>query len=300
MRPVKIAAVSFLVEEEIHPLELNFEKCIQYIRQAKARSADILCLPENVVATNVQPELESAAEQYPGLFTNFFRNAAREFKMNLVVPYLVRAGRRTYNQATVFDREGETVGYYRKLQPNGAELKHITPGDELPVFQLDCGRIAVMMCLDIYFPEIARIYALKGAEIIFWPTITHGPTQEALLTQLRARAADNSVILVESNLAGHPPYAPYAGRIHPGNARIVDPNGDILAQTGRRHGVAIAEVDLDEVRLTSQCVLLREPDRTREDLFRLMRTDLYAAEYAALAKRRKKSAAAPARKRRKR
>ncbi len=299
MRLVKIAAVSFLVEEETHPLELNFEKCIQYIRQAKGRGADIVCLPENVVATNVQPELQTAAEQYPGLFTNFFRNAAREFKINLVAPYLARAGRKIYSQATVFDREGRTVGLYRKVQPNGAELKHIAPGNNLPVFQLDCGRIAVMMCLDMYFPEIARIYALKGAEIIFWPTITHGPTQEALLVQLRARAADNSVILVESNLADHPPYAPYAGRIHPGNARIVDQHGDIIAQTGRRHGIAVAEVDLDEVRLTSQCMLLREPDRMREDLFRLMRTDLYAKEYAALARRKKKVAPPPARKRRK-
>jgi predicted amidohydrolase len=155
----------------------------------------------------------------------------------------------------------------------------------LPVFVLDFGRIAVMICMDIYFPEIPRIYALKGAEVLFWPTVTHGPTQEILRTQLTARAVDNSIVLVESNFANHPPYAPYSGRFRPATARILDHNGDILAQTGRRHGVAIAEVDLDEVRLTSGCVLKREPDHIREDLERITRLDFYAKEYATLARK---------------
>jgi hypothetical protein len=84
-------------------------------------------------------------------------------------------------------------------------------------------------------------------------------------------------------MAGRPPYAPYAGRYRPGTARILDPNGDVLAQTGRREGIAFADVDLDEVRLTSWCVLFREPDRFREDLESMTRLDLYAREYARLA-----------------
>ena len=66
-----------------------------------------------------------------------------------------------------------------------------------------------------------------------------------LRTQFTARALDNSLIMAEANLAGHPPYAPYAGRFLPATGRIIDHNGDIIAQTGRRHGVAIANVDLD-------------------------------------------------------
>ena len=66
---------------------------------------------------------------------------------------------------------------------------------------------------------------------------------------------------------------------------IVDSNGDVLAQTGRRHGVAFADVDLDEVRLTSNTVLLREPDLFREDMESITRMDLYALEYAAIAEK---------------
>jgi predicted amidohydrolase len=141
--------------------------------------------------------------------------------------------------------------------------------------------------MDIYFPEIARIYAMKGAEILFWPTTTHGPTQSGLESQLRSRAIDNSLYIVESNLAGHPPYAPYSGRFYPGNARIVDFNGDIIAQTGRRAGLAIADIDLDEIRKTSGVVLINEEDETRADLESLVRMDLFAEEYSQIAKNQK-------------
>jgi predicted amidohydrolase len=143
-----------------------------------------------------------------------------------------------------------------------------------------------MICMDIYFPEIARIYAMKGVEILFWPTTTHGPSQSGLEAQLRSRAIDNSIHIVESNLSGDPPYAPYAGRFYPGNARIVDHNGDIIAQTGRRSGLAIADIDLDEPRKTQGVFLINEPDNTREDLEALTRMDLYAREYESLAKSR--------------
>ena len=288
MRTVRIGTTAFLVEETPHSIDMNIKRALGYIRLAKERGADILCLPEMVVTANVPRDLEYYAEEYPGEITKAFQRAARTNTIDLVAPYLVRSGRKVYNQATVIDRRGKIVGCYRKVQPTAEESRHVSYGNDLPVFQLDFGRIAIMICMDIYFPEIPRVYAFKGAEIVFWPTVSHGPTQESLRTQLTARAIDNSLIVVESNLANHPPYAPYIGRFRPATARIIDHNGDVLAQTGRRHGVAVATVDLDEVRLTSQCVLVREPDRMREDLESITRLDLYAREYAKLSKKQKR------------
>lgn len=288
MRNVTIATTAFLVEDTPHTMDMNIGRAAGYIALAKERGADIICLPEMVNTANVPRELEYYAEDYPGPVTAAFRRAARKHRINVIAPYLVRVGKKVYNQATVIDREGKIAGVYRKVQPTAAESHHVTPGNELPVFDLDFGRIAVMICMDIYFPEIPRIYAFKGAEILFWPTISHGPTQETLRTQLTARAIDNSLIVAESNLANHPPYAVYAGRFRPATARIIDHNGDLLAQTGRRHGVATATVDLDEVRLTSQCVLIREPDRMREDLESITRLDLYAKEYQKLFRKQKR------------
>jgi predicted amidohydrolase len=288
MRNVTIGTTAFLVDDRPHSVEMNIQRAMDYIAIAHGRGADILCLPEMVTTANVPKELEYHAEEYPGVFTDAFRRAARRYRMHLIAPYLVRAGRQLYNQATVIDRKGAIVGFYRKVQPTAEESRHVRPGDRLPVFELDFGKVAVMICMDIYFPEIPRIYAFKGAEIIFWPTVSHGPTQEALRTQATARALDNSLIMVESNLANHPPYAPYTGRFRPATARIIDHNGDILAQTGRRDGVATATVDLDEVRLTSQCVLIREPDRMKEDLEKITRLDLYAKEYMKLSRTQKR------------
>ena len=288
MRIARIATTAFLCEDYRHTPAMNVARAVDYIRRARSERADILCLPEMVTTANVGPGLEYEAEDYPGEFTRAFRAAARAAGINVVAPYLARSGGKRYNQATVIDRKGKIVGVYRKIQPTAEERRRVTPGNDFPVFDMDFGRIAVMICMDIYFPEIPRIYAFKGAEILFWPTVSHGPTQEALRTQLAARALDNSLIVAESNLANHPPYAAYSGRFRPATARILDHNGDVIAQTGRRHGIAVAAVDLDEVRLTSLCVLIREPDRMREDLQSITRLDLYAKQYARLARKQKR------------
>jgi len=287
MRSVRIASTSFLIDESPHTIEQNIYRACAYIEEAGSKGADIICLPESVTTANVSIAEQYSAERYPGAWTKTFSQCAKKNKINVIVPYWTQTKNKKYNQATVFNRQGKISGYYRKVQPHAEELRHIIAGSEFPVFALDFGKITVMICMDIYFPEIARIYAMKGAEIIFWTTTTVGPTQEGLEAQIKSRAIDNSIYIVEANYIQRPPYAPYAGRWRPGNARIVDYNGDIIAQTGRRDGLAICEIDLDDERRTSQVILKREPDHTREDMEELVRLDIYAKEYAALSDKRK-------------
>jgi|SRR5579883_2225571 len=287
MRNVRIATASFLIDDEPHTIEKNIACAEGYIKEAKEKGADVICLPETATTLNIPDKKTYTAESFPGEWTKQFSALAKKYKINIIAPYFVQVKGKKYNQATVIDRMGKVAGYYRKVQPHAKELKHVLPGDDLPVFELDFGKISVMICMDIYFPEIARIYAMKGAEILFWPTTTVGPTQDGLEAQVKSRAIDNALYVVESNCAQKPPYAPYAGRWRPGNAKIVDYNGDILAQTGRKDGLAIADIDLDAPRLTSQVVLKREPDHFREDMESMARLSLYAKEYAALAKKKK-------------
>ena len=263
-----------------HTAEFNLDRAAKYIEDASAAGAQIVCLPETVT-TNGVPYSNGKPEVSDG-WTPFFQEQARKHSIAVIAPFFV-SDKAIYNQATVFNASGDVVSNYRKVQPTGSEAQWVTPGNDFPIFDLGFAKIAIIICMDIYFPEIARIYAMKGAEILFWPTTTHGPTQSGLEAQLRSRAIDNSLWIVESNLAGHPPYAPYNGRYHPGNARIVDFNGDIIAQTGRRGGIAIADIDLDERRTTANVVLIHDPDNTRADLESLARMDLYAKEYAKIA-----------------
>jgi predicted amidohydrolase len=286
MRKIRIASVSFLMEDAPHTIDLNLDRATKYIEEASAAGAHIICLPETVTTNGVlnsngKPEVSNT-------WTSFFQEKARTHSIVVIAPFFVADGKEIYNQASVFNASGDSIRYYRKAQPTGSEAQWITPGNEFPIIDLGFATIAVMICMDLYFPEIARIYAMKGAEILFWPTTTHGPTQSGLEAQLRSRAIDNSLWIVESNLAGHPPYAPYHGRYHPGNARIVDFNGDIIAQTGRRAGLAIADIDLDERRTTANVVLINDPDNTRADLESLARMDLYAKEYANIAKQQQR------------
>lgn len=286
MRLMRIATVSFLLDDHPHSVAQNVARAVAYVRDAARAGADIVLLPESVTTINTAKQRSCVGENFPGTWTKAFSNAARTHNVNLIAPYFVQVGKKRFNQATVFRRDGSIAGFYRKVQPHAQELKHVTPGDAFPVIELDCGRIAVMICFDIYFPEIARIYAMNGAEVLFWPTMTVGPTQEGLHAQLVSRAIDNSLHVVESNYAQRLPYAPHAGRWRPGNARVINYDGETLASTGRKHGIAIAEIDLDVKRMTSQVVLRREPDRTREDIEWIARMPLFATEYARLARRK--------------
>ncbi len=263
------------MEDSPHTVELNLERASHYIHDASHAGANIVCLPETVTTNGVPSALDTVDDGW----AKFFAATALENSIAVVAPFYVKEGNRLFNQASVFGPMGHSLGFYRKAQPTGAEAKRVSPGDTFPILDLGFAKIAIMICMDIYFPEIARIYAMNGAEILFWPTTTHGPTQSGLEAQLRSRAIDNSIPIVESNLAGRPPYAPYAGRFYPGNARIVDFNGDTLTQTGRRDGLAVCDIDLDERRKTSSVILIHEPDDTRADLEAIARMDLYAKEY---------------------
>jgi predicted amidohydrolase len=286
MRSVRLATVSFLIEDAAHSIDQNITKSREYIRQAAKAGADIVCLPETVTTLNVRAgqggkispeEIQQRSDEWQ----NTYREFAREFSVYLIAPMYAIDDGSVRNRAFLFGPDGSEVGHYDKVQPTGAE-PFVTPGESFPIFDLPFGRIGIMVCMDIYFPEIARIYAMKGVEVLFWPTITHGPTQVGLESQLRSRAIDNSLHIVEANLAGRPPYAPYMGRFYPGNAKVMDFNGDIIASTGRQHGVVVAEIDLDQQRKTSHVFLLSEPDNTRADLEQLVRMNLYAQEYAAI------------------
>jgi predicted amidohydrolase len=294
MRIKRISTVSFLIEETKHTIKDNIDKSIHYLEKAAEESVDILCFPEALLSHNTDetasmPDGVFPVEEFPGKITKLFCQKAKQKKMCLIVPNYLSEKGKIYNQATFIDKKGKITGYYRKVQPTYTETFSVTPGNELKVFELDSVKIGAMICLDIYFPEIPRIYAFKGAEIIFWPTLTHGPTQVGLEAQMRARAIDNSLYIAQANIAGNPPYAPYSNRYRPGKSNIMDYNGDIIADTGRKDGICFADIDFDQPRITSGIIGIREPDILRTDLESITRMDWFAKEYQEITKNQKRN-----------
>src|SRR6266540_870480 len=108
----------------------------------------------------------------------------------------------------------------------------ISPGAEYPVFDADFGKVGMMICWDHWFPEPARILRLKGAELLVLPIAGDGDTKHWDITS-RARAIDNGVYLVASSTVAQSP------------SRIVDPTGEVLAETLDPFGIAVSDIDLD-------------------------------------------------------
>lgn len=142
-----------------------------------------------------------------------------------------------YNSSYILDRNGEEIGRYRKVHLTYSEQgKGLTNGADFPVFDLDFGRVGIMICWDNYFPESARILGNRGAELILYPL--YGDT---LLPQwelkLRARAVDSSLFIasceIDPNL-----YIAYTG--------IVGPEGDVLARLTEAPSHRVVEIDLGQ------------------------------------------------------
>ncbi|MCC6485454.1 MAG: carbon-nitrogen hydrolase family protein [Armatimonadetes bacterium] len=299
MRKVRIGTVSFLVEETATTVEANIEKALDYVGEAAARGCDIALLPESFNCYNLGPgavRMAEAAEEISGPISMLMSEQARELSINIAANFPVREGGRVYNQTTFYARDGSIAGFYRKVQPTVAEVRQtgVTPGDTIDVISLDFGCVGCITCMDLYFPELVRILSAKGAEVIFFPTMSHGPSEYTLQTQLCARALDYCVTMVEANYSKAPPYAPYAGRHNPGRARIVDFDGLIIADTGHRPGIAVADVDLDARRTSVSVCGITEVDDLRSDLLRMTRLDLYAHEYAKLDEQRRVRSEGPA------
>ena len=140
-----------------------------------------------------------------------------------------------YNSAAVIDRSGKVVGVYRKTQLTIGEYEGgYHWGDDFPVFDLDFGRIGVLICWDMWFPEAIRTLRLKGAEVIAYPIAS--TSRKHFDTMWRARAMENGVVLAAS-ISG--------GDTCP--SRIITASGELLAETYTPQTYAAATVDLADL-----------------------------------------------------
>jgi predicted amidohydrolase len=200
----------------------------QFIRLAEDRiegRADLIVFPEGITVVGTGKSYADVAETVPGPTTEKLGAFARSRKAWVAAGIYERDGRAVYNTAVLLDREGRLAGRYRKVYLPREEIERgLTPGSAYPVFETDFGRVGLMICYDVFFPDPARALAAQGADVIVLPIWGGDETLAA------ARAIENKVFLVASGY-DHPTY-------------IVDPDGRRVAQAPQRGEVAIAEIDL--------------------------------------------------------
>lgn len=229
--------------------EENVERVIDLLRGAKA---DLLVLPE-LFSTGYlflnEEELKRSAETIPdGPTVSKFLKWARKENTNLVFGIAEKADDKLFNSSVLVRSKGDYF-VYRKLHLFDREKYLFSPGDkELEVFDIGEAKIGMMICFDWIFPEVARILALKGADIICHPSNLILPyCQDAMIT----RCVENRVFAITSNRTGTEKIGDSAegggGGVEltfTGNSQIVDPRGRILAKAdAEEEKVCVIEID---------------------------------------------------------
>ncbi len=230
-----------------------------WIDRAAAKGADIVLFPELVLSAgySLGDKFYDVAETVPGPSTETLGRKTREHKLYVVAGIAERDDTGTvFNSAVIVGRDGKLAGCYRKTHIFPPTESFFALGTDLPVFELDFGRVAIPICYDLEFPEPARILCLKGAELLLsmaahWiGTGTVGTPTNFITTIYAARALENRVPVVLSNRVG---YDPGLKDNFVGMSRIVDADGMTLAaMTDDSEGMITATLDLNEERRKRQ------------------------------------------------
>ncbi len=196
-----------------------------------------------------------------------------------------KKGKKTFNSTVIFGRRGEIVGVYHKVHEPEVVLKEerVSLGSDFPIYQLDFGKIGIMVCWDNTFPETATILALKGAEIILYPHVIGLPGQLNFNVTTRARAIDNCVYVVAAGIRGvRNGYTWEQEGIYP--TCIIGRDGAILAQAEKNESQVIAcDLDLSKPRITKDLGVMGQTN-WKHQLMRERRSRLYLKHLSALAK----------------
>jgi predicted amidohydrolase len=239
-------------------LKANLAHAISLIGQASKSGAQIVCLPElfNSEYFAQYPKDAAAkklAEEIPGRTTQALSEAAKKCNIVLVAGSIFeKSGSKLFNTSCVFDYDGKMLGIYRKMHiPHDEsffEQDYFEPGDSgFRVFSTKYGKIAPLICYDQWFPEAARIVALEGAEIIFYPTAiatvegieqVEGNWQEAWENVMRGHAIANGIIVAACNRAGGE-----GNMVFWGGSFVCDAFGKTIARAGKNEEILIAKID---------------------------------------------------------
>jgi predicted amidohydrolase len=250
---VAIAAVQFNPRDD---KVANIDKALSLIDQAASSGARLIVLPEIWTYMGDPDRNWDNAEPIPGDLTNRLAERARRHSIYLhsgTFQERVEGDERVRNTTVVFDPNGEIVATYRKIHmfdvtidgmATYEESATVAPGEEIVTFSLDGVTVGLATCYDVRFPELFRILALRGSEVILLPaafTMMTGKDHWEVL--IRARAIENGVYLVAA--AQYGPNLP--GKWCYGRSMIVDPWGTVVATAPDMESVITAVVDRNHI-----------------------------------------------------
>ena len=235
---ITIASIQMFVHKEKKNNLQEIEKHLSYINRVFPQ-VNMVVFPE-LSATDKLVDIKDQAEKLPGNLTDFFSGLAKKYGIWLVPGSIYeRSEDDIYNTSLVLSPKGDLIGKYRKRYPWCPYEKTI-PGTDPFVFTIEgVGKVGLMICYDLWFPEVARDIVNLGAELILVPTMTTtgDRPQEQVIT--RATAITQQCYIVSCNGVG------YGGV---GGSIIVDPDGNVLQKSGGGPFMQTALIDFDRVK----------------------------------------------------
>ena len=237
--------------------ERNLATADRLVREAVRDGAEFVLLPEKWTAFGTGEHLVAGAQSLDGPAVRWARGISRELGIDLVAGSLVErvpGAEKLSNTSIHFGPDGERRALYRKIhmfdvEVDGvvyAESEHEQPGDEAVVSKLSSGvGLGLSICYDLRFPELYRMLAVRGAEVVCMPAaFTLATTRDHWEVLIRARAIENQCFMVAANQIGEHPGGYRSG----GRSLIVDPWGLVLASAPDAETAIVADLDLEALR----------------------------------------------------
>jgi len=256
-------------------VEENSEKAELLTRQAAEEGCDIICFPEDFLTGSLGKENLRYAQEIPGDYSEKFCKLAKECRLYIVMGTMIeKVGEDHYNTSVLISDQGKIVGKYSKIRLWFPEKEYLKKGNETPVFETRFGKVGITICWDLAFPEITKELALKGAKMVFCPSLWRFEDKYGALTSgtLRervprhdteaifidacasARAIENEIVHVFVNSAGH-----HKGLALTGHTQINIPFYGTVALVGaNEEKLLVKEVDLDLMELAEKVYEIRK------------------------------------------
>jgi len=158
-------------------LALNRKMVLTCLDRAGAFDPDFVVFPEIMLQGSVgrTPEILKYAEPVPGPMVDAVGEKARQLNSHVIIPLLEQVGNKVYNSAVLVGRDGNVIGVYHKFRATGYEIEGgVQPGEEVPVWETDRGRVGCAICFDLEYDDVGLALSRGKAHIVFWPTMFSG------------------------------------------------------------------------------------------------------------------------------
>jgi len=260
---MKVAIVQFKASTN---KETNLKKIVSYVEKASDKNATLCAFPEFMMfytnSSQTPNQLAILAETITGNFVKTIAKSAKENHIQVVGSFYEKSRKknRVYDTSFVIDKTGKVISKYRKIHLYDAlgfrESDKMVPGSKIvkPV-KTTIGKVGMMICYDLRFPEMSRSLATVGSEVLVAPSawVKGNMKEEHWITINKTRAIENGCYVIAPDQVGN---------IYCGRSLVIDPYGKILLDMEKKQGIGYANIDLKKVKQTRKVLPLLKNRRT--------------------------------------